>query len=93
MLKALILSVVPRAQEEAILAMFRGVQAHDYDWLMRLYKENGGAEMPRHLVSHFARVYTWSTNMRYSPATIQARRAKAFLDSTTDIMKWADGRL
>ena len=39
MLKALILSAVPQAQEAALLARFRGARAHDYEWLLELYAE------------------------------------------------------
>jgi HEPN domain-containing protein len=92
-LKALILSVVPRAQEAEILALFRGARAHDYDWLLRLYAERGGPRLPPDLVPHFARVNTWSTDMRYSPGTIALRDARAFLDSSVEILTWADGRL
>lgn len=42
-LKALILAVVPPAQDGNLLAMFRGARAHDYGWLLRLYAERGGA--------------------------------------------------
>jgi HEPN domain-containing protein len=93
MLKSLILSTVPRARENDMLDMFRGGRAHDYEWLVRLYQENGGASYPPHLVPHLARVNSWSTDMRYLPGTIQADEAAAFLDSVTAIIKWADGRL
>jgi HEPN domain-containing protein len=93
MLKSLILSAVPHTRESDVLEMFRGARAHDYEWLIRLYRQNGGAPIPPHLVPHFARVNRWSTDMRYSPSTIQRRTAKAFLDSTTEIIEWADGRL
>ena len=92
-LKAMILAIVPRAREAEILAMFRGARAHDYDWLLRLYTERGGPKMPPEVVPHFARVNTWSTDMRYSPGTIASRDAKAFLDSAVEILTWADGRL
>ena len=92
-LKALIMAVVPRAQEAEIVAMFRGARAHDFDWLRRLYAERGGAGLPADVVPHFARVNTWSTDMRYSPGTIALRDAKAFLDSSVEILTWADGRL
>lgn len=92
-LKALILSVVRHAQEAEILALFRGARAHDYDWLLRLYADGGGPRLRPNLVSHFARVNTWSTDMRYSPGTIALRDAKAFLDSSVEIFTWADGRL
>jgi HEPN domain-containing protein len=93
MLKALILSAVPRSQENAILGMFRGKLGHDYDWLMRLYRRHGGSPLPQHLTLDFVRVRDWSTDMRYSPATIQTSEAKEFLRSVTEIIKWADGRL
>lgn len=93
MLKALILSAVPRVQEAELLGMFRGARAHDYEWLVRLYTEKGGAKMPPHVVPPFARVNTWSTDMRYAPGTIVAREAQAFVDAAAAIITWADGRL
>lgn len=93
MIKALILSVVPRAREDEISAMFRGRQAHDFRWLMRLYRQHGGTAMPNDLHPQWNLVARWSTDLRYSPQTIGLRRAKAFLDSATKIIKWADGRL
>lgn len=92
-IKALVLAVVPRAQENEILAMFRGARAHDYDWLRQFYAERGGPRLPPDLVPHFTRVNTWSTDMRYLPGTIALRDAKAFLDSALEILIWADGRL
>lgn len=93
MLKALILSVVPRGQEAEVLGMFRGTRAHDYEWLLRLYVDKGGAKIPPPVVPHFARVNSWSTDMRYTPGTIAVREAQAFVDSATEILTWADGRL
>jgi hypothetical protein len=93
MLKALILSAVPQAQEAELLEMFRGARAHDYEWLLHLYVEKGGARMPPPIVPHFARVNAWSTDMRYVPGTIAAHEAQAFLDAAIAIMTWIDGRL
>ena len=56
MLKALILSAVPQAQEAALLARFRGARAHAYEWLLELSAEQGGARLPASVVPHFARV-------------------------------------
>ncbi len=92
-LKAMILAIVRRANEDEILTLFRGGRAHDYEWLQRLYAERGGPRLPREVVPPFARVNTWSTDMRYSPGTIALRDAKAFLDSSVVILTWADGRL
>jgi hypothetical protein len=93
MLKALILSAVPQAQEEEVLSLFRGARAHDYEWLLRLYADKGGALMPPSVVPHFARVNSWSTDMRYVPVTIILREAHAFVDAATAILIWIDGRL
>lgn len=92
-LKALILASVPQAQEAEMLAMFRGVRAHDYEWLLRVYTEIGGPGFPADMIQHFARVNTWSTDMRYSPGTVALRDAKAFLDSAVKILNWGDERL
>ncbi len=93
MLKALTLSIVPGTKEDEILGMFRSGRAHDYEWLMWLYRRNGGTPIPSHLVPHFTQVNTWSTDMRYSPGTIETGEAKAFLDAVIEIIQWADGRL
>ena len=86
MLKALILSAVPQAQEAELLGMFRGARAHDYEWLLHLYVEKGGARMPPSVVPHFARVNAWSTGMAYVPGTIAAHEVQAFLDAAIAIM-------
>lgn len=93
MIKSLILSAVPLSQEHVILAMFRGRLAHDYEWLMRLYRQQSGRTIPQNINRHLARVREWSTDIRYSPATIGANQAKGFLASVTEIIRWADGRL
>lgn len=64
MLKALMLSAVPQAQAEEVLGMFRGARAHDDEWLLRLYADKGGAQIPPSVVPHCARVNSWSTDRR-----------------------------
>src|SRR5439155_21670929 len=93
MLKALILSTVPQAQEAEVLSLFRGARAHDYECLLQLYAEKGGARLPPSVVPHFARVNSSSTSLRYAPGTVAAREAQAFVDSAAEIIFWADGRL
>ena len=93
MLKAMVLAGVPQTQERTIAGMFRGARAHDYGWLLQLYSDQGGPRVPRQLVPHFVRVNTWSTEMRYSPGTVELREAKAFLDAAIEIINWADGRV
>lgn len=92
-LKALILSTVPQLQEQAVLAQFRGGRAHDFDWLLRLYRQNQSVAIPRSTREDLRRVTTWSTEMRYSPGTISLRDARGFLDSAANIIAWAEGRI
>jgi hypothetical protein len=93
MLKALILSTVASRRETEILETFRGGQAHSYDWLIRLYRQNGGTQVPRTIAVHFMKVNTWSTDLRYLPGKINASEANAFLSSVDEINRWIDGRL
>lgn len=93
MLKALILASVPRSQEAQVLSQFRGNQAHDYEWLIQLYRETARSGIPRFLLPHFSRVTIWSTNIRYAPDTVDTETANTFLKSTAVIVEWANGRL
>jgi hypothetical protein len=93
MLKALILDATPEARQETVLDQFRGARAHSYDWLLVFYARLGGAQMPLTIAGSFTRVNSWSTEMRYMPATIPIQQARAFRDAALDVMNWADGRL
>lgn len=93
MLKALILDAAPEARQGAVLDQFRGARAHSCHWLLELYAGLGGAQMPLTIAGSFARVNSWSTEMRYMPATIPMQRARAFRDAALEVMNWADGRL
>jgi HEPN domain-containing protein len=93
MLKALILALSPAGSRKAILASFRGGKAHDFIWLKDLYHKQGGADFPPEVVKAFARVNTWTTAMRYNPATAKKKDAALFLGAAETILNWADGRL
>jgi len=93
MLNALIVSVVPSSREDDVLVMFRGARAHDFDWLRLQYLERGGPALSAEIVPEFARVNTWSTDMRYSPGTTSMSDARVFLTACVAIYNWADGRL
>ena len=92
-LKSLVLASVPRRREAETMGLFRGARAHDYDWLWHLYAARKGAARPMEIVTHFARVNAWSTDMRYSPGTVALRDAVAFVKSAFEIIQWADERL
>lgn len=93
MLKALILSQVPKGEREEMLELFRGRKAHDYEWLRDVYYSKGGARFPPDVVQAFSTVSVWGTEMRYQPGTIPEDDAEEFLKAVQIIWDWADERL
>lgn len=93
MLKAMILAATPRSEERAVLDSFRGKGGHCYDSLKGQYLEKRGASIPRQANRAFTLVQNWSTDLRCSPAEIDEREARGFLNAVKMIMDWADGRL
>jgi HEPN domain len=93
MLKALILSVVPKAGRTAMVSNFRGRKAHDYEWLKWQLSKYWKGGTPAELSTHFSHVKVWSTDIRYDSTMFRYSHAKMFLDSAAEIIKWIDGRL
>ncbi len=93
MLKALALMTVAGSARTAMLKSFRGGKAHEYEWLRTLYLTNGGVRLPSDIARHFTLVNDWSTDLRYTPRSVRAADAEAFLAAAVAIIKWADGRL
>jgi HEPN domain-containing protein len=93
MLKALVLMSVPARGRPQTLKSFRGSKAHEYEWLRSLYLTNGGARFPPNITRHFTLVSDWSTDLRYSPHSVRAGEAEAFLEAAVSIIRWADERL
>ncbi len=91
-LKSLVLMAVPAAARPDMLKSFRGSKAHEYEWLRSLYLTNGGARFPREINQLFTLVNDWSTDLRYTPRSVRADEAEAFLVSAVAIIRWADGR-
>src|SRR4051812_11082661 len=79
MLKALVLSIVPQGQEDDVLRTFRGNRAHEYEWLRAVYRIRSGAAFPGEINQCFARVDTWSTDLRYEPGNLRDREAESFI--------------
>lgn len=92
-LKALVLMAFPPGSRPDALKLFRSSKAHEYEWLRSLYLTNGGARFPRDITQHFTLVNDWSTDLRYTPRSVRADEAEAFLVSALAIIRWADGRL
>jgi HEPN domain-containing protein len=92
-LKALILSMVPRKGRASVLDSFRGSRAHDYRWLERLYRQKGGPVFPAEISKGLIRVHSWTTSLRYHSGALRRREAEAFVETVVSILEWADGRL
>jgi HEPN domain-containing protein len=92
-LKALILSRVPKKQRKVMFAQLRGSKAHDFEWLRGEYRRLGGDQIPAEIARRFSDLAYWSTELRYSPRQIRIAEATQFLESATRIVDWADGRL
>lgn len=93
MLKALVLEATPEREQVAMLGSFKSGRGHDYEWLRALYLMRGGVRFSREIARHFTLVGIWSTELRYMPRSLRAEEAKEFLDSSSVIIQWADGRL
>src|SRR5580658_4612769 len=63
MLKALILSQAPKKEKENVLSKFRVSVAHDYNWLRSMYKDSGGARLPKETVEAFVILDNWGTDL------------------------------
>jgi len=92
-LKAMVLAIVPARKQPAMIALFRGSKAHDYDWLKAKYFDCGGVPFPANISKCFAMVNNWSTDLRYKPGVAKPRHAREFLDAVRQILTLAEGRL
>jgi hypothetical protein len=93
LLKALVLACVAPALRQQLVGEFRGSRAHNIEWLSALYRHHVGAETPRNITRHLARVASWSTDLRYTTGLVKRREADEFMDSVVAIAIWADGRM
>ncbi len=91
-LKALLVTATPARDRGGVIATFRGVRAHDYDWLREQYRAVGGS-VPQQLDRPFTVVGEWTTDIRYTPGEFPAPRADRFMAATAIVIAWADARL
>src|SRR5437870_5030020 len=90
--KALLVSITPAKDREAVIQSFRGGQGHDLHWLRARLAERG-TEMPADVARHWAYAASWTVDIRYQPGTGNLREAERFLESATAIVNWADRRM
>ena len=95
-LKALILSSVPKANRVAASRDFRGSKAHDYEALRRRYRrgpKGTTVNFPPEINQAFTLVGWWSTDLRYAVGEVPEREAVGFLRETKVLLDWAEMRL
>jgi hypothetical protein len=85
-LKALVIMAMPASARPDIIRSFRGSKAHEFEWLRSVYLVNGGARYPREITQHFTLVADWPTDLRYTPHSVRADEAEAFLAAAVAII-------
>ena len=96
MWKALIITQAGKDKKDEVLEQIAGSKAHDFRWLRSLYEKCGGpppSKKDKELRLAFEAVSSWSTHLRYDPATMPADAAEEFVDAVRTIRAWADKRL
>ncbi|HEX3656941.1 MAG TPA: HEPN domain-containing protein [Pirellulales bacterium] len=93
LLKAVILESVPSKLRKQLLIDFRGRQGHDIEMLCSTYRRQVQAAIPRRVTQHLARLNSWSTDLRYTPGSLQPGDADEFFESVHAVLTWTDGRL
>ena len=91
-LKSLLLARTPAGRRAAVLATFRGGQAHDYDWLQDQLRQ-ANVTLPNAVRDDFRLVNTWSTALRYSPASGDDDTARDFIDAAGRIVVAVDAMI
>ena len=95
MLKALLLSQIPKKRQPEVVEAFKSGRGHDLEWLSEQYHNAGGAPFgrDRSVVRAFQIVVGWSSELRYEPGMARPADANNFMEATRVILNWADGRL
>lgn len=88
-LKVLILSGSPESHHHAIIATFRGLRAHNLEWLKMVYLKRGGPPFPRDVRQDIRAIFdAWSTDLRYEPGMFTSRDARQILQATERVIDW-----
>src|SRR5262245_39032229 len=91
-LKALLVERTPRSRRAAVLALFRGQLAHNFDWLVHELNRTGFSLLRRISVL-FVQVSDWSTDLRYSGKKETHRAARSFFEDAKQIVQWIERQM
>jgi len=92
MIKALILSSVPRKMHESLMQE-KTLFTHNLEILKALYRTKGGFPLPKSISKDLMEVGSWEPERRYRPGSVKYEEAERFLLAVERITAWADGRL
>jgi hypothetical protein len=90
-LKALILRRTPLGMYDATYAAITtGRVAHNFGFLRaRLQRSPVNCSVPDAIGRSFRSVSSWSSDLRYETAALDAEEAREFLDATRGILSWS----
>jgi len=90
--KALLVSITPAKEREALIQSFRGGRGHDLTWIRARLAERG-CDLPRNIARDWAYVSSWSVDLRYQPGPGDLEEAVQFVKVARVIVDWADRRM
>lgn len=94
-LKALILaSDRPKTDPDETLREFigAGARSHNFEHLREQLRRRS-VRFPQNVLTAFAKVRWWQTDLRYSTLRVESEAAEDFLHAVAQIWAWANGRL
>lgn len=92
-LKALLLSTYMISKQRQVVESFRGDKGHSFESLKARYVRRAGTGIPAKLARSFARVNSWSTDLRYDPGMTPLIETLGFLQAAEEILEWVNQRL
>jgi hypothetical protein len=94
-LKALILANDPPSVDPEVTvkeSVAAGAKSHKTDYL-KAQLQRRQVSIPSRVNTCLLQVNWWETDLRYSVKRLSRQSAMAFLDTTREIVQWANGRL
>lgn len=92
-LKALVLTLTVQHEQPERIKQFKGVKAHDFGWLLSLYRLGGGPSAPPNVVGSFTDLGVWATDLRYVSTTEYDGDVDEFFAAVETVTGWLAERL
>ena len=94
-LKALIVEATPREARTAMAAdISQGARAHDFEYLMYIYRARCSGTVPRDVRECLTRVRSiWNADIRYDSRQIESADAEAVIEAARAVLEWVEWKL